>query len=158
MIIKRTRDACLALAFGTVLALTTPGTAFAQETEVAPDSVTVSAINTETDFELSPGETKTVDLSSAKSKQSAEISVNDEPTMAFYDAANTAPGCVSAVHRLNVIKVRNNCPTPIRVKVVMTGPVGAQDTACKSVDPGAEETFARLMVPGVTRIDRVENC
>ena len=65
----------MALAFGTVLALTTPGTAFAQETEVAPDSVTVSAINTETDFELSPGETKTVDLSSAESKQSAEISV-----------------------------------------------------------------------------------
>lgn len=155
---KPARKARLALVCGAVMALVTPGSAFAQESGAASDSDTVPVANTESGFELSPGEAKTVDLSDAMSKQSAEIHVDGKSAISFYDAANTAPGCVFAEQHLTEIKVRNNCPTPVRVKVVMTGPVGAQDAACKGVAPGTEETVARLMVPGVTRIDRVENC
>lgn len=109
-------------------------------------------------FELSTGEAKSVEVPATQSKQSAEIHVYGEPRVSFFDASNTAPACVVAEHQLTSVKVRNDCPTPVRVKVVMTGPVGAQDAACSAIEPGAQETVAHLMVPGVTRIDRVENC
>ncbi|MTD91316.1 MULTISPECIES: hypothetical protein [Corynebacterium] len=158
MVKKSARKVRLALVCGAVLALAAPSSAFAQDAEATLDGDTVPAADSESGFELSSGETKTVDLSDAKEKQSAEIHVEGEPTISFYDASNTAPACVSAEHHQAEIKIRNNCPTPVRVKVIMTGWVGSQDIECTGVAPGAEETVSKLKVPGITRIDRVENC
>ncbi|MCQ4612966.1 MULTISPECIES: hypothetical protein [Corynebacterium] len=155
---KLARKTRSVLIFGAVLALATPGSAFAQDAETPLGSDVVSTADIESGFELLSGETKTVDLSDSTLKQSAEIHADSASAMSFYSASNTAPGCVSVERHLSTIKIRNNCPTSVRVKVIMTGPVGSQDIECTGVAPGTEVTVARLKVPGVTRIDRVENC
>lgn len=158
MLKRHVRNVGFGLVFGAVVAYANSPITLAQETGVALQDKAVTTAGANSDFELSTGEAKSVEVPATQSKQSAEIHVYGEPRVSFLDASNTAPACVVAEHQLTSVKVRNDCPTPVRVKVVMTGPVGAQDAACSAIEPGAQETVAHLMVPGVTRIDRVENC
>ena len=140
------------------LLFATPGTAFAQDAETVQYGETTNAEEASSGLQLSSGETMTIDLSSVEPDHPVGISVEEESGISFYDAANTAPTCVTATQDFLGVKVTNNCPSPVRVKVVMTGPIGAPDAACTDLEPGAEKHVAKLDPKVITRIDRVENC
>lgn len=150
--------AWLAAACCAVVTLATPGSALAGDEGKLSSGDVASVLKGSSSFDLSFGETKAVDFSDVDSGQSIKITAEKESGMNLWDASNTAPTCVSARQEGTSIKVKNNCPTPVRVKVVMTGLVGSKDLSCRGVEPGAEETVAHFRVPIVNSIDRVENC
>ncbi|AKS13884.1 Hypothetical protein CpE19_1546 [Corynebacterium pseudotuberculosis] len=91
-------------------ALVAPGSAVAQDASQlsSRDSLTKESV-----FELSSGETKTVDASVLEDKQSVRVTVERSLRANLLAASNnTAPTCATAEHKRTFIKVQNDCPTP----------------------------------------------
>lgn len=105
-------------------------------------------------IEVKAGESITIQLSenSANGVQIKTIT----PKQKHETRGPTAPACVRAVKEGLAIQVYNDCVNTERVKVIVTSVIGAQDSGCKSVEPGTR-TNIRWIVPG-QRIDRVESC
>ncbi|GAA1471082.1 hypothetical protein P4N68_07990 [Corynebacterium felinum] len=112
----------------------------------------------ETSLQLQSGDSVMIDVAEneADSINGIFIVTAEPKSGTAFRSGNTAPYCVRAVREWGAIQVYNDCPSWVRVKVIVTSPVGAFDSQCKSVEPGTRTNIRWILAH--ERIDRVVNC